>query len=96
MSHTLKNDGWSMIGNPDLSGVVTLGRGDEYKISVPGELLRRWFETYQAPGVRRDVARQCASMAENCAHSCVSEEHCDFLHAAHSNLAKSIREKFDE
>ena len=46
MSHTLEDDGWLMIGNPDLSGVVTLGRGDECKISVPGELLRRWFETY--------------------------------------------------
>lgn len=33
----------------------------------------------------------CAQLAEHCAHSCVTKAHCDFLHAAHSELAGQIR-----
>ncbi len=36
--------------------------------------------------------RHAASLARNCAHSCVSEKHCDFLHAAHERLAEELEE----
>lgn len=36
--------------------------------------------------------RHAAILARNCTHSCVSEKHCDFLHAAHERLAKELEE----
>lgn len=36
---------------------------------------------------------RCADMAEHCAHSCTTEAHCDFLHAAHQMLADQIRSR---
>jgi hypothetical protein len=36
--------------------------------------------------------RDAAARARNCSHSCVSEKHCDFLHAAHERLAKELEE----
>lgn len=31
-----------------------------------------------------------AAMARNCSHTCMTEKHCDFLHAAHERLAKEL------
>lgn len=36
---------------------------------------------------------RCALLAEHCAHSCVTEGHCDALHAAHGELAAQIRDR---
>jgi hypothetical protein len=34
-----------------------------------------------------------ASIIENVAHTCMTEEHCDALHAAHNTAAKKCREE---
>lgn len=44
---------------------------------------------------RREALEQAAHIVENVAHSCISEEHCDFLHAAHATAAKQIRALID-
>jgi hypothetical protein len=38
----------------------------------------------------RAAYRDAASRARDCSHSCVSDQHCDFLHAAHERLAKEL------
>ena len=42
----------------------------------------------------QDFERErCAMLAEHCAHSCVTEGHCDAFHAAHRELAAQIRDR---
>lgn len=46
MSHTIDYDGWSLAGNPDLSGTMTVAVGAQHGrvlVELPGELLRRWI-----------------------------------------------------
>lgn len=71
------------IDADDLAELARQGRQSE------ADRLRQELDDVRAE--LRQAYERCASMAENCAHSCASEKHCDFLHAAHRQLAEDIR-----
>lgn len=65
----------------------------EFKIL---EILERAVDAGHAAGAAEERAaiwRAAASMARNCVHTCMTEAHCDFLHAAHNRLADEFERK---
>lgn len=46
MSHTIKCDGFTLTGNSDLSGWMTLIFPGGVAIALPGPLLRAWFDRH--------------------------------------------------
>jgi hypothetical protein len=65
-----------------------------FAIYVVQELLHQVTLRSYMVGKHHERER-CALLAEHCAHSCVTKGHCDALHAAHSELARQIRDRGD-